>query len=170
MRSIKLVLWSAVAYGILLVVVRGAFPQDSSQTISLLGIPLLVVAFIIARDLTGRSTSPTIVKKAPPATDLGNDPVAFLSSQIRVATAASDSYFDNVVRARLKELLIDKVALETGFDRETVKRWLPDRKLAQQVLHNEALYDALIGPVPAAGSEKMKTLNRAIDMIEEWKG
>ena len=170
MKAVKLVLWSAVAYGILLVLIRGAFPQGSSQTISLLGIPLLVVAFLIARDLTARSTGPTVVRIISPQASLGDDPVAFLSNQIRVAAAASDSYFENVVRARLKELLIDKVALETSLDRETVRQWLPDRKRAQQLLHNQALYDALVGPVPKAGAEKMKTINKAIEMIGEWKG
>lgn len=168
MRAVKLVFWSAVAYGALLVVVRGALPEGPSQTISLLGIPLLVVAIIIARDLAGRSTNPTVVKSEPPKTSVRDDPVAFLSNQIGVAAAASDSYFDVVVRARLKDLLIDKVALETGLETDTVRRSLFEKERAKQLLRNEALYDALNGPVPATGADKIKMINRAIEMIGAW--
>lgn len=170
MRSVKLVFWSAVAYGALLVIVRGALPQGPSQTISLLGIPLLIVAIIIARDLAGRSTNPTMVKTESSKTSLRDDPVALLSNQIRVAASASDSYFDLVVRARLKDLLIDKVALETGLEKDTVRQSLFDKQQALQLLRNRALYDALNGPVPATGPEKVNLINRAIDMIGAWNG
>ena len=48
----------------------------------------------------------------------------FLSGQFRVAATASNSYFENVVRGRLKELLVTKVALETGLENELVRRLL----------------------------------------------
>ena len=170
MRAVKLVFWSAVAYGALLVLVRGALPEGPSQTVSLLGIPLLVVAIIIARDLAGRSTNPTSLKtESSKATDRG-DPVTFLSNQIKVAAAASDSYFDVVVRARLKDLLIDKVALETGLEKDAVRRSLFDKEQARQLIQNEELFDALTGPVPATGADRMKTINRAIEMIGAWNG
>src|SRR5256885_8796124 len=43
-----------------------------------------------------------------------------------VAANASNSYFENVVRARLRELLTTKVALEAGLENETVRRILSD--------------------------------------------
>lgn len=170
MRAVKLVFWSAVAYGALLVILRGAVPGGQSETISLLGIPLLIVAIIIARDLAGRSTNPTSLKAEFSKTSARDDPVTFLSNQIRVAAAASDSYFDVVVRTRLKDLLIDKVALETGLEKDTVRQSLFDKEKAQRLLRNESLFDALNGPVPATGAEKMKTINRAIEMIGAWNG
>ena len=170
MRAVKLVFWSGVAYGTLLVLLRGALPEGPSQTISLLGIPLLIVAIIIARDLAGRSTNATSVKTESSKTSARDDPVAFLGNQIKVASAASDSYFDVVIRARLKDLLIDKVALETGLEKNIVKQSLFDKEQARQLLRNEALIDALNGPVPATGADKMKMINKAIEMIGAWNG
>ena len=168
MRAVKLVFWSTVAYGALLVLVKGTFPEGPSQTISLFGVPLLVVAIIIARDLAGRSTNPTSVKTESSEPRPRDDPVAFLSNQIGVAAAASDSYFDVVVRARLKDLLIDKVALEMGMEKDTVRQRLSDKEQAQSLLRNDALFDALNGPVPSTWADKMKMINRAVEMIGAW--
>jgi hypothetical protein len=169
MKLAKLLFWCGVAYVILLVLFRGILPSEFTPTVSLVGIPLIVIAFIIARDLARRSTSP----KSAPTIHLPvgpkEDPVKFMSGQIRIANSASDSYFENVVRARLKELLITKVAVETGMEREVIRRALSDPKESQKLLHSEDLYAVLYGPLPET-PDRMSMIEDAVDMIGAWKG
>jgi hypothetical protein len=170
MKTAKLLFWSAIAYSILLLLVRGALPLESSPTISLLAIPLIVIAVIMARDLGKRSTSPVISPTTSSLVSPKENPVQFLSGQIRVAASASDSYFENVVRARLKELLITKIAFETGMERNMARRAMSDPKQALKLLSNEKLYTLLYGPVPETGSARMDLVEVTVDLIGAWKG
>jgi hypothetical protein len=170
MKTAKLLFWCGIAYGILLVFVRGVLPPESSPTLFLVGIPLVVIAVIIGHDLARRSTSPNIASIISTPSLLKEDPIQFLSGQIRVASSASDSYFENVVRARLKELLISKVALETGMERDIARHVLSDPKQGQKLLRTVELYTILYGPIPRTGSNKMTMIKDAIEMIGEWKG
>ncbi len=171
MKTVRLLFWCGLAYGILLLVVRGALPTESSPTLLLVAIPLVVIAVIIARDLARRSTTPVVSPAIHShASILKEDPVQFLTGQIRVASVASDSYFENIVRARLKELLISKVSLETGSDRDMVRRALSDPREGPRLLHDELLYSILYGAVPTSGSERMRKTKEATELIGEWKG
>jgi hypothetical protein len=97
------------------------------------------------------------------------DPLRFLSGQIRVAASSSDSYFDDLVRARLRELLITKVALETGEEKEAIRQALSNPKDGRRLLRNEALYSALYGHAPRLGSDRTQLISDAVDMIGAWK-
>lgn len=169
MNTVKLLFWSGIAYGVLLVLVRGVFPSESSPTIQLLGLPLIVVVVIIARDFSQRSTRTTEPLKTASTNRPMENPVAFLSGQFAVAAKSSDSYFHDVVRARLKELLVTKVSLETGLETETVRRALSDRKQGAKLLHDEELYTVLYGPVPDTGQERLHLIEEAMELIGAWK-
>jgi hypothetical protein len=170
LKTLKLLFWSAVAYALLLVLVRGFFPSESAPTISLTGIPLIVIVVMIARDLARKSTSPTVRRTTPEPTGFHGSPVQFLSGQFRVAAEASNSYFENVVRARLRELLTAKVALETGQDDGTVRRVLSDAREGPKILDDKSLYRMLYGPIPKNGPARINLINDAIDLIGAWKG
>jgi len=170
LNTARLLFWSAVAYAILLVLVRGVFSSESTPTISLTGIPLIVIVVVIARDLARKSTIPTISKPTQATAGFTGNPVQFLSGQFRVAATASNSYFENVVRARLKELLTVKVALETGLERETVRRHMSDPRRGPELLGDKSLYSMLYGPAPRAGPERMNMISDAIDLIGAWTG
>ena len=170
MNTVRLLFWSAVAYALLLVLVRGILPSESTPTLSLTAIPLIVIVVMIARDLGRKSTSPTISRSIATTAGFRGNPVQFLSGQFRVAASASNSYFENVVRARLKELLIVKVALETGLDNETVRRLLSDPGHAPRLLEDDSLYRILYGPTPQGGLSRMNMIAEAIDLIGAWKG
>ncbi len=170
MKIVRLLLWSAVAYALLLVLVRGIFPSESTPAISITGIPLIVIVVMIARDLARKSTTPTERIVIPKPTGFRGNPVQFLSGQFRVAAGASDSYFENVVRARLKELLTAKVALETGLENDMVRRLLSDPKHGSRLLEDEYLYRMLYGPTPQGGLARMNMIGDAIDLIGAWKG
>lgn len=168
MNTVRLLFWSAVAYAVLLVLIRGVFPSESTPTISLTGIPLVVIVVMIARDLARKSTSPTTSKAMSTNARFRGNLVQFLSGQFRVAASASSSYFENVVRARLKELLTAKVALETGLERETVRRLLSDPTRGPGFLEDEPLYRMLYGPVPQSRIARMNVIGDAIDLIGAW--
>jgi hypothetical protein len=170
LNTIRLLLWSAVLYILLLVLVRGIFPSEAAPTISLLGIPLIVVVVLIARDLGRRSTSPTVRRTVETTLGFRGNPVQFLSGQFRVAASASNSYFENVVQSRLRELLTSKVALERGLDKEEVRRLLSDTKQGPALLADESLYRMLYGPSPRGGLERLNMISDAIDLIGAWKG
>jgi hypothetical protein len=170
LNAVKLLFWSGVAYALLLVLARGIFPSESTPTISLTGIPLIVIVVIIARDLARKSTSPTARRTIPTTTGFRGNPVQFLSGQFRVAASASNSYFENVVRGRLKELLTTKVALETGLEDEMVRRLLSDPRHGPRLLEDESLYRMLYGPTPQGGLSRMNVISEAIDLIGAWAG
>jgi hypothetical protein len=169
LKSVRLIFWSALVYGILLVFARGILPSNTIPAVSLAGVPLIVIALIIVRDLSRRSTSPTVVPRSLGNRGMKEDPVRFLGGQIRVAANASDSYFDNVVRSRLRELLISKVALETGYDPITIRGIMSDPKRGGELLHDKELYMALYGQLPDTKYALMQMVENAIDMIGDWK-
>ena len=157
-------------YALLLVLVRGVLPSESAPAISLTGIPLIVIVVMIARDLTRKSTSPTVRRAITTTVGFRGNPVQFLSGQFRVAANASNSYFENVVRARLRELLTTKVALEIGVENETVRRILLDPRDGPRLLEDETLYRMLYGPTPQGWLARLNLIGDAIDLIGAWKG
>lgn len=137
--------------------------------VSLAGIPLIVIVVFIARDLARKSTSPTVNETIKATKGFQGSPVQFLSGQFKVAAGASNSYYENVVRGRLRELLTTKVALETGLEYEAVRRLLSDPIHGPGLLRDESLYHILFGPIPE-GRARMKMIGEAIDLIGAWKG
>jgi hypothetical protein len=170
LNTVKLLFWAGISYALLLVLVRGVFPPESAPAISLTGIPLIVLVVMIARHLARKSTSPTVKRTVAKNTGFRGSPVQFLSGQFRVATNASNSYFENVVRARLRELLTVKVALGTGQENETVRRILSDSREGPLLLEDESLYRMLYGPAPQNGLARINLISDAIDLIGAWKG
>lgn len=154
----------------LLVLVRGFLPSESTSTISLLAIPLIVTVVMIARDLAGRSTVPTISRKTAGTTlEFQGNRVQFLRGQFRVAANASNSYFQSAIQSRLREILTTKVALETGLESEAAQRLLSDPEHGPAILHDESLYRMLYGPPPKGGLKRINMLGEAIDLIGAWK-
>src|SRR5438128_12231762 len=125
---------------------------------------------MIARDLTRRSTSPTVRRAIATTAGFRGNRVQFLSGQFRVAANASNSYFENVVRARLRELLTTKVALEAGLENETVRRILSDPRGGPELLEDQTLYGMLSAPPPQRGLARLNLIRDAIDLIGAWKG
>ena len=94
----------------------------------------------------------------------------FLSGQIKVAADSTNSYFENILRARLRELMISRVALETGMESGTVRRLLSDPRARRELLHDEAMYGMLYGPAPRTGAARVSMIDEAVDLIGAWKG
>lgn len=97
------------------------------------------------------------------------NPVQFFSGQIKVATNASNSYFEDVIRSRLKELLVTKVSVETGLEVENVRQLLANLRTGQHLLNDDALYGILYGPIPRTSIRRIEMISDAIDLIGAWK-
>jgi hypothetical protein len=169
MKTVRLLLWSAVAYTLVLVLTRGILPSESAPAISLTAIPLIVVVVMIVRDLADRSTTPTLNRSMIASTSFQGTHLQFLSGQFRVAASASNSYFENVVQSRLRELLTGKVVVEMGLEQEVVRRILSDPRQGARLLKDETLYRMVYGPSPQGARARMRMIGDAIDMIGAWK-
>jgi len=170
LKSLSLLFWSAVAYSVALFLTVSVFPSVSTSTLPLTGIPLILIAVMIARNLARRSTIPAATKTNVLKSSFKGSPVRFLSGQIKVAAESTNSYFENVLRARLRELMISKVALETGMDSGTIRRLLSDPREGRELLHDWDIYGMLYGPTPRTGTARMDMIEKAVDFIGAWKG
>ncbi len=166
--TITLLFWSAIAYAAILLVARGILPSDSTPATSLIAIPLVMIAITLILDMARRSTVST--ETIPDRTEekFRGRQVQFLSRQIDVTTEASASYFDEVVRSRLVELLITKASLESGLERERVSRALSDHKSGVRLLHDDVLYKLLYSAAPGKGRARIEMIRAAVDRIEAW--
>ncbi len=168
-KTVKLLLWIAIAYAVILLLARGVLPSDSTPSTSLTAIPLVILAIVIIRDLVNRSTSPTrTVVMSVPETRKGRQ-VQFLSRQIEVTVKASASYFDDVVRSRLIELLVNKASLEGDLETESVRQIMSDKNQGRNLVNNDALYKLLYSPAPEKGRARIAMIREAVDLIEAWK-
>jgi len=168
-NAIQALIWAAAAYAILLVLIRGSLPDNSTSTITLTGVPLIAIAVIIVQDLLRRSAKPTKTHIVPQRGRFVGRPVELLSGQIRVAESASDSYFEGVIRARLRELMTTKASLETGLEYEKVRKTLADPKTGPRLIGDTRLYGLLYDPTPRKGPGRIRMIEETVALIGAWK-
>ena len=131
--------------------------------------PLLLVVLIIVSDLAYRATTPTETPaRNTPGRRLARE-VRLLTQQIEVGTRASPEYFDTFLLARLREILVERVSLETGMDRALVREVLANWKLGPGLLHDRELYNLLYTEPPPRGGARFRLLKEAVSRIEAWK-
>lgn len=92
-----------------------------------------------------------------------------LTRQIDVATLASVEYFESILQLRLRSILVDKVCLETGLERETVLGLLGNPGLGPGLLRDETLYRLLYSKPPGRGAARVRTLEEAVERVGAWK-
>ncbi len=93
----------------------------------------------------------------------------YLARQVEVAAKASPAYFESILLNRLRDLLAEKVSLETGMEKESLKRILADDRLGPRLLKDQEMYALLYYPPPRSAETRLETLRRAIDRIKRWK-
>jgi len=167
--TLKLLVIVSSVYVVLLVLFRSIIPETISPTVSLLALPLILLALVLAVDLSDRATLPSraIAQKAP--RKLRARDVQFLTRQVEVAAKASPAYFETILRGRLRELLVEKVSLETGMERESVKRALADANIGPRLLKDLETYKLLYYSPPRGAEARLQLLRQIIDRIEGWK-
>ena len=124
---------------------------------------------ILAIDLSDRATFPSESFAQKRSRILRARDVQSLTRQVGVAAKASPAYFENILRSRLRDLLAEKVSLETGMERDTVKRALADERLGPRLLRDSRTYALLYYSLPPRAEERVRMLREIIDRIEAWK-
>lgn len=168
-QTIKFLFWVVIVYLAILLVTRGIVPDNSTPTISITAVPLIIMAIVLIRDLTRRAVQPEDSRKIVPSqTRTGND-LKFLTRQIEATFGASESYFVDIVMTRLKELLVTKASLETGVQIDSVRRILSDSIHGPEFLGNRVLYKLLYSEAPRIGKSRIYMIQKTVELIENWK-
>ncbi len=168
-ETLKLLILASAGYYAVLFFARSFFPGDFTPPLYFLVGPLLLFVLILVSDLSYRATVPTEARvKNPPSRKLARE-VQELTRQIEVGSAASPGYFENVMLARLREILVEKVSLEIGMEPERVRESMGNPRLGTRLLGNDTLYRLLYNPPQARGPARVKLLEDAIALVEAWK-
>ncbi len=173
-NTLRFLIWIAGAYIAILLVARGFFPADSTPGVSLAAIPFVIIAIAIIRDLASRSSKASKVPAIRLASVQKGEQLRFLSRQIEITAQASASYFNDVVGARLRGILVDKVSIETGIDKARVRGLLSREASGPGLLRNAKLYSLLYGgellySLPGTGNNRIRIVREAVILIEAWK-
>jgi hypothetical protein len=167
--TLRLLVVVSGIYVLLLVLFRSFIPETLSPTVSLLALPLVLLALVLAVDLSDRATVPSGTRARDSPRRLRARDVQFLTKQVEVAAKASPAYFETILRSRLRELLVEKVSLETGMEKESVKRALADGSIGPQLLRDPETYKLLYYSPPRRAEARLQLLREIIDRIEGWK-
>ena len=161
--------YASAVYLFLLLILRIVVPEALTSTVTLLALPLVLFAMILAVDLADRATFPSETLSQEDPRVLRARDVQSLTRQVGVAAKASPAYFENILRGRLRDLLVEKVSLETGMEKEEVKRALLDDKLGPRLLRDPRTYALLYYAPPPTAEQRLQMLREIIDRIEGWK-
>ena len=167
--TLKLLAVASGVYVFLLVSLRSLVPEGLTSTITLLALPLIVLALVLVADLSYRATIPsrTATQSKPKRFRARN--VEFLSRQVEVAAGASQAYFETILLNRLRDLMIERVSLETGMGKESVKRDLADSRFGPALVRDPLLYRLLYDSRPLRGAARVAMLRETIARIGAWK-
>ena len=158
--TLKLLAVVSSIYLLLIILFRSIIPETVSPTISLLALPLILLALVLAVDLSDRATLPSATQPRKAPRRLRARDVEFLTRQVEVAAKASPAYFDTILRGRLRDLLVEKVSLETGMEKEAVK---------PRLLKDLEIYKLLYYSPPRGAEARLQLLRQIIDRVEGWK-
>jgi len=168
-RTLRLLALASALYAAFLLFLRSILPENVAPSIPLLAAPLILLALILSSDLSYHATTPspkpvTTAMQRIPARD-----VQFLTEQVAVGATASASYFDSIVLGRVRDMLDEKVSLETGLEKKMVKKMLASGVEGMKLLRDQELYRLLYGKLPSKGNARRKMLVETIERIEAWK-
>jgi hypothetical protein len=165
----KLLVSASGVYVLFLILLRSLVPEAITSSITLLALPLIILAMILVSDLSRRATTPS---KTPAQTRVRRfraRDVRYLSRQVEIAPKASQAYFQSILLNRLRDILVEKVSLETGMEKEKVKQELSDAVQGPALIRDRRLYTLLYSQTTPGDATRIKMLREAIDRIEDWK-
>ncbi len=166
--TLRLLAPASAVYIFFLIFLRSIIPEKLTPSVTLLALPLIILVLILVSDLSNRAIVPAKNPERLKARSVRTRDVQFLTRQVQVASQASGEYFETI-RSRLRALIIEKVSLQSGMEKENVKHALENRQLGDPTLIGLKLYGLLYGSLPARGTARVKMLHQAIDGIEAWK-
>ncbi len=165
--TLKFLVLASIISVAFLVLSASVLPKEISPSLPL-AISLFVLAMILAGDLSYRATAPSKRRARASSRRIPGRDVQSLTRQVAVSVKASSDYF-GIVLNRLQEALVEKISLETGMEKDVVKRILIDSQDAGTVFKDQELRRLLYTEVPKKGTERLKMLKDAVDRIEAWK-
>ena len=165
----KLLTFAGLVYIGFVIFVRGFLPAELALPIPLLVIPLALLVIILVSNLASRVTVPSNLPTPKPYRRFLGGDLRNLTRQVEVASRASPSFFEDVLLSRLRESLQEKVSLETGFEKEKVRKILADERQGPGLLRDKTLYRLLYSAPPGRGQTRLKMLREAIARVEAWK-
>jgi hypothetical protein len=168
-KTLRLFIIASAIYLFVVIVLRSLIPETLTSTVSLLASPLVVLAILMIIDLSSRATYPSEINARETPRRLRARDLQYLARQVEVAAKASPAYFESILLNRLRDLLTEKVSLETGIEKESLKRVLADERFGPRLLKDQETYALLYCPPPSGAEARLETLRRAIDRIERWK-
>lgn len=167
--TLTLLILVSAFYLFLFTIFRNIVPESAFPTLSLLSVPLVVLALVLMTDLRRRATAPSKANTPEEPKRIRARDVQSLTRQLEVAATASPAYFETIIRARLREILAEKVSLETGVEKDTVKKALMDRTQGRRLIKDEKMYELLYYHPPVSPDSRLQMLREIIDRIEAWK-
>jgi hypothetical protein len=167
--TLKLLVPASAVYVFFLIFLKSIIPEKITPSVTLLALPLIILALILVSDLSNRAIVPSKNPIHVKSRRVRARDVQFLARQVDVASRASSEYFETIVLSRLRGLIVEKVSLEIGVDKERVKQELENRGLGP-IMIGQKLHRLLYGSPPPRGVARVKMLQEAVDGIEAWKG
>lgn len=167
--TVKLLVLSSGLYVLFLVFLRSLIPETLTPSVTILALPLLILVLILVSDLSYRATIPLKIPAQRRVQRFQARDVQYLSRQVEVASIGSQAYFESILLSRLRDILAEKVSLETGIEKEKVKQELADAVKGPALVRDGSLYRLLYSSTFARGATRVKMLREAVDGIEAWK-
>lgn len=165
--TLKFLVLASVVSIAFLILTEGVLPKEIPTSLPL-AISLFILIVILAGDLLRRATTPSKRPERKSSRRIPGRDVQYLTRQVVVSVGASSDYFRSVLD-RVREALVEKVGLETGMDKDDVKRILTNSQEAATILRDPELLRLLYTEVPKRGTERLMMLREAVDRIEAWK-
>jgi hypothetical protein len=165
--TLKFLVLASVISIAFLILIASVLPQEIPSSLPL-AISLFILTVILASDLSHRATTPSKRPTRISSRRIPGHDVEYLTRQVAVSVGASSDYF-RIVLNRLREALVEKISLETGMDKEDLKRILTDNLGAGTVLGDPELLRLLYTEVPKRGNERLTMLREIVERIEAWK-
>ena len=167
-ETLKLLVYSSLLYTAALVIARSFLPEDPIPSLSLLIGPLVIFFIVIWRDLSSRTTEPTKLVSQPPQKGPRYE-MENLAKQIEVASESSYQYLENALLNRIRDILVERITIETGIERAEVRRRLANKRQGPSFLGDEQLYNLLYTMEPPKGPDRLRLIEETLGRIESWK-
>ncbi len=167
--TLRLLIIASGVYVLFLIFLRSLIPETLTPSVTLLVLPLIMLLLILVSDLSLRATTPSKTPVRMRVRRFEARDVQYLTRQVEVASKGSPAYFDTILLSRLRDVLVEKVSLETGIEKENVKRELADSTKGPKLVGNVPLYRLLYSSTAPKGAMRIKMLRETIDGIEAWK-
>jgi len=167
--TLKFLVPASAVYVLFVIFLRSLIPETQTPPVTLVALPLILLVVLLVSDLSYRATAPSRTQPRARIRRFQARDVQYLSRQVEVASVGSKEYFESTLLNRLRDIFAEKISLETGLEKESVKQELASAVKGAALVRDETLYALLYSSTLPKGAIRVKMLREAIDGIEAWK-